>query len=162
MHFDALPGGRQNYIVSSDLRAGFYFMPQLFGRIKKQINLVCTASVDGVCGLAGQAGSARPFAPRAKLLTPCSLRPAHCALHSQNMAGDFMVPVGDCTVPVRDCTVPVGDCMVPARGLHGPRWGLHGPSQGLPSPRVSAEAQKAEIREPIVSDNHRKLGGAFP
>ena len=57
--------------------------------------------------------------------------------------------------------VPVGDCMVPARGLHGPRRGLHGPRQGLPSPRVSAEAQKAEIREPIVSDNHRKPGGAF-
>ncbi|HAO78374.1 MAG TPA: hypothetical protein DCQ92_05230, partial [Verrucomicrobia subdivision 3 bacterium] len=114
MHFDALPGGRQNYIVSSDLRAGFYFMPQLFGRIKKQINLVCTASVDGVCGLAGQAGSTRCQAPRAKLLTPCSLRPAHCALHSQNMAGDYMAPVRDYTVP--------------ARGLHGPR-------QGLPSPR---------------------------
>src|ERR1035437_2776650 len=73
---------------------------------KKRINLVYTASVDGVCGLAGEAGSARPIAPRAKLLTPCSLRPAHCALHSQNMAGDFMVPVGDCTVPVRDCLVP--------------------------------------------------------
>jgi hypothetical protein len=99
-------------------------------------------------GFNRQAGSARPIAPRAKLLTPCSLRPAHCALHSQNMAGDFMVPVRDCTVP--------------ARGLHGPRQGLHSPRQGLPSPRVSAEAQKAEIREPIVSDNHRKLGGAFP
>jgi hypothetical protein len=72
-------------------------------------------------GFNRQAGSARPIAPRAKLLTPCSLRPAHCALHSQNMAGDFMVPVGDCLVPVR--------------GLHGPGQGLHGPGQGLPSPR---------------------------
>src|ERR1035437_6513641 len=34
--------------------------------------------------------------------------------------------------------------------------------RGLHGPRVSAEAQKAEIREPIVSDNHRKLDGAFP
>jgi hypothetical protein len=50
----------------------------------------------------------------------------------------------------------------PRQGLHGPRQGLHDPRQELPSPRVSAEAQKAEIREPIVSDNHRKLGGAFP
>jgi len=50
-----------------------------------------------------------PFATRAKLLTLCSLRfvlrslrPAHCALHSQNMTGDFMIPVRDCTVPVGD------------------------------------------------------------
>src|ERR1035437_7538107 len=50
-------------------------------------------------GFNRQAGSARPLAPRAKLLTPCPLRPAHCALHSQNMAGD-------CTVPARDCLVP--------------------------------------------------------
>ena len=86
-------------------------------------------------GFNRQAGSARPFAPRAKLLTPCSLRPAHCALHSQNMAGDFMVPVGDCLVPVRGLHGPGQGLHGPRRGLPSPRQGLHGPGQGLPSPR---------------------------
>jgi hypothetical protein len=77
-------------------------MPQLFGRIKNKLISFALRRLTVFVDL------------QAKREAPGPLRPAHCALHSQNMAGDFMAPVGDCTVPVGDCTVPARDYLVPA------------------------------------------------